>query len=54
MIVLVVFISVTCVIIFVLHWQRKRLGLHCTKRKANEDYRFDDVATKTQDTETVQ
>ncbi|CAG2223205.1 unnamed protein product [Mytilus edulis] len=53
-IVLVVFISVTCVIIFVLHWQRKRLGLNCKKRKTNEDYRFDDVATKTQDTESVQ
>ncbi|OPL33416.1 hypothetical protein AM593_09309, partial [Mytilus galloprovincialis] len=51
---LVVFISVTCVLIFVLHWQRKRLGLHCKRRKSNEDYRFDDVATKTQDTESVQ
>ncbi|XP_052089668.1 uncharacterized protein LOC127726346 [Mytilus californianus] len=51
---LVVFISVTCAIIFVIHWQRKRLCLHCTRRKSNEDYRFDDVATKTQDIESVQ
>ncbi|CAC5359704.1 unnamed protein product [Mytilus coruscus] len=54
MISLVVFISVTCAIIFVIHWQRKRLCLHCTRRKSNEDYRFDDVATKTQDIESVQ